>query len=142
MPPAASTKKPVNDRLLNYLVSIRLVSHTANMQVKPTLMTGRLVFMQQAFAGHAINDGYGFFISFARQVFITSSYCLHNILNIGAQHGTLPSFTYTAIVRLTCALSCLCRISQNLTPKPGLKEPRTMRFSRAFVNPKAVISTP
>ncbi len=111
------------------------------MHIKPALMTGGLVFMQQAFSGHAVYNGHGFFVGIARLILITGSHCLQNIFNISAQLGTLACFAHTAIVRLTCALSCLCRISQNLTPEPGLKEPGTMRFSGAFVNHRAPIAT-
>ena len=113
---------------------IQAISHIAHMRVKPALVTGRLVLVQQSFSGHAVDDGHGFFVGFARQLLVTCGHGLDNILDMCAQSGTLTCLAQTAVIRLSRTFTCLCRISQNRTPVPGLKEPGTMRFPEAFVN--------
>ena len=134
-------KKPVIDRLLNNSVPGLENLHAADVLVKPALMTSSLVLVKQALARHAVDNRHGFFVGLTGQILVTGSYCLDHILDMRAQHGSLTCFARAAFVRLTCALSCLCRISQNRTPETGLKQPVTMLISRPFVNQIERIST-
>ena len=96
-------------------------------------MTSGLVLVNQPLADRFIDHRNGFLVSRLGGFRVTGSNRFNNILDMGAQRGTLAGFALTAAFRLTGALTCLSRVCQNSSPVPGSKEPATIRISRGIV---------
>lgn len=59
--------------------------HGLDVLVQAALMAGSLVHVNDAFAGHVVDDGHGNFVGFGSDVLVTSRDCLDGILDVGAQ---------------------------------------------------------
>ena len=78
------------------------------MLVEPAFMARRLVCMDETLARGTVNDRYRRSISLACSFTITGIDGGDNLLDGSAHTGTLAGVPLPAILRLPCALDCLC----------------------------------
>ena len=100
-----------------HLVYSSRSGHSLDVLVQAALVTSGLVSVDDAFAGHAINDRHSGFVGFNSIVFVTSGNRLDDVLDVCAQLGAQARIVLAMCFRLADALSSLCRVSQSKTPR-------------------------
>ncbi len=128
-------KKPVRDRLSREPGNNPSSAlQGADVLTKTALVTGSLVFVDQAFSDRFIDNRNGLAVSGLGGFRITGGNRFHDILDMGAQRGALTGIALAAVFSLTGAFTSLSRVRQNSSPVPGSKEPGTMRIFADIVN--------
>lgn len=59
--------------------------HSLDVLVQAALVASGLVHVDDAFAGHVVDDRHGNFVGFGGNVLVASRDCLNGILDVGAQ---------------------------------------------------------
>lgn len=90
---------------LQFLVKTGL--HALNVLAQTAFVTGGLIAVDQAFAGHAVDDRNGVLEGGFRGGFVACGYSVIHFLDTGAQHRTHGDITGAAGNGLLRAFSCL-----------------------------------
>ena len=95
--------------------------HIADMLAQPALVTGRLVGMDQALAGGAVDHRHGGLVSRFRLRLVAGGDSLHHLFDIRAHPGAQASVVPTAFLGLPDTFFRLQRVSQGRNPVAVVK---------------------
>ena len=110
-------------------------SHGADVLVHAGFMPCGLVLVHDAFADHAINDGYGAGQCGCGVGLIAGIDGGVYTLDVGANHGTLAGVLASSTFCLTGALAGLWAVCQGIFLRCGIFEARNMPLGHTPVNP-------
>jgi len=98
----------------------------ANVLVKPTLMAGGLIAVDNTLACHVINYRNRFPVSLLGLAGIAVFDGIYHLFNSGAQRRALTRIAFTMPFSLAGAFSCLSRVSQNAVPEYDVLKDRVL----------------
>lgn len=91
------------------------LTQSTNLTVKTALVTGSLVFVDQTFTGHVIENRHCFFICSLSSAFVTAGDSCKYTLYHGAHHGSMAGVALTGFFGLANAFARLSCVGHGLS---------------------------